>query len=60
LVCDRQHLTNVAMMAFLMGVTIGGLVSGLLSDRFGRRKTLGIFLGVQVFFIDSILNLSKF
>jgi MFS family permease len=36
------------MMTFLMGVTVGGLVSGLVSDKFGRKRTLSIFLGVQV------------
>ncbi|XP_059481179.1 organic cation transporter protein-like [Neocloeon triangulifer] len=48
LVCERAALINVSMMAFLLGVTIGGLVSGVVSDRFGRRKTLAIFLAIQI------------
>ncbi|XP_065331690.1 organic cation transporter protein-like [Cloeon dipterum] len=48
LVCERESLINVSMMSFLLGVTVGGLVSGILSDHFGRRKTLSIFLAVQI------------
>jgi hypothetical protein len=33
LVCDRAELVNVAEMMFLAGVAVGGLVSGMVSDR---------------------------
>jgi hypothetical protein len=33
LVCDRAQLVNVAEMMFLAGVAVGGLVSGMVSDR---------------------------
>ena len=31
--CDRAQLVNVAEMMFLAGVAVGGLVSGMVSDR---------------------------
>ncbi|EEZ98159.1 organic cation transporter protein isoform X1 [Tribolium castaneum] len=40
LVCDRKTLNNIAEMMFLGGVAIGGLVCGILSDKYGRKKTL--------------------
>lgn len=46
LVCDRKQLNNMAEMVFLAGVALGGLVSGIISDKYGRKKTLmtSIFL----------------
>uniref|UniRef100_A0A146LK24 Organic cation transporter protein n=2 Tax=Lygus hesperus TaxID=30085 RepID=A0A146LK24_LYGHE len=40
LVCDRTSMVNFAEMAFLAGVAVGGLASGFISDRFGRKRTL--------------------
>uniref|UniRef100_A0A1Y1MY08 Major facilitator superfamily (MFS) profile domain-containing protein n=1 Tax=Photinus pyralis TaxID=7054 RepID=A0A1Y1MY08_PHOPY len=40
LLCDREHLTNVADMTFLAGVAVGGLVGGIFSDRYGRKRML--------------------
>lgn len=36
----------MAEMVFLAGVALGGLVSGIISDKYGRKKTLmtSIFL----------------
>ncbi|CAH1407664.1 unnamed protein product [Nezara viridula] len=48
LVCDRKYLLNVAEMMFLMGVAIGGLVCGYISDRFGRKRTLMFSLLAQI------------
>jgi OCT family organic cation transporter-like MFS transporter 4/5 len=47
LVCDKKHLKIVAEMIFLMGVATGGLVSGMLSDKFGRKKMLFISAVLQ-------------
>lgn len=46
LVCDRKQFNNMAEMVFLAGVALGGLVSGIISDKYGRKKTLmtSIFL----------------
>lgn len=33
LVCSRESLKNVAEMTFLAGVALGGLVSGMVSDK---------------------------
>ncbi|KAI4458533.1 solute carrier family 22 member [Holotrichia oblita] len=40
LLCDRKYLNNVSEMMFLAGVAIGGFVCGLISDKFGRKRTL--------------------
>ncbi|VVC43030.1 Hypothetical protein CINCED_3A022033 [Cinara cedri] len=48
LVCDRKDLKNFAEMMFLMGVAFGGFFSGLVSDRFGRKKTLMASLIMQL------------
>lgn len=40
LVCDRKSLNSLSEMMFLGGVAIGGLICGILSDKYGRKKTL--------------------
>ena len=50
LVCDKEYLKNVAEMFFLVGVATGGIVSGVLSDKFGRKKMLFISAVFQSFF----------
>jgi OCT family organic cation transporter-like MFS transporter 4/5 len=50
LVCDKKYLKIVAEMIFLIGVATGGLVSGMLSDKFGRKKMLFISAVFQSFF----------
>lgn len=50
LVCDKKHLKIVAEMIFLMGVATGGLLAGMLSDKFGRKKMLFISAVFQSFF----------
>ncbi|CAH2084826.1 unnamed protein product [Euphydryas editha] len=40
LVCDRATLTNLAEVVFLVGVGVGGVLGGWISDRFGRKKIL--------------------
>lgn len=50
LVCDNGHLKNVAEMFFLVGVASGGIVSGYLSDKFGRRSMLFISVILQTIF----------
>lgn len=59
LVCDNEVLKNVAEMFFLLGVATGGIVSGYLSDKFGRKKMLFIsavlqtIFGLALYFADS-------
>lgn len=50
LVCDKEYLKNVAEMFFLVGVATGGIISGYLSDRFGRKKMLFISVVLQTIF----------
>ncbi|XP_072932783.1 organic cation transporter protein-like isoform X2 [Epargyreus clarus] len=40
LVCDRAGLTNLAEVVFLVGVGVGGVVGGWVSDKFGRKRIL--------------------
>lgn len=50
LVCDNAYLKNVGEMFFLIGVATGGLISGYLSDKFGRRTMLLISAVLQTIF----------
>lgn len=40
LVCSNSSLKFLAEMMFLLGVAFGGFFSGLVSDKFGRKKAL--------------------
>ncbi|SPP83657.1 solute carrier family 22 member 21 isoform X1 [Drosophila guanche] len=50
LVCDKEHMKNVAEMFFLLGVATGGIISGYLSDKFGRKTMLFISAILQTIF----------
>ncbi|KAH8311117.1 hypothetical protein KR044_004483, partial [Drosophila immigrans] len=50
LVCDKEYLKNVAEMFFLLGVASGGIISGFLSDKFGRKTMLFISTALQTIF----------
>ncbi|XP_017849314.1 organic cation transporter protein isoform X2 [Drosophila busckii] len=50
LVCDKDYLLNVAEMCFLLGVATGGILSGYLSDKFGRKTMLFISAVLQTIF----------
>ncbi|XP_065082866.1 organic cation transporter protein isoform X2 [Ochlerotatus camptorhynchus] len=60
LVCDKEYLKDVAEMFFLVGVATGGITSGVLSDKFGRKKMLFIsavlqaIFGIALYFVDSL------
>ena len=41
LVCDRKSWKNVAQMVYFFGLIFGVFGAGLLSDKFGRKATLG-------------------
>jgi OCT family organic cation transporter-like MFS transporter 4/5 len=56
LVCDKKYLKIVAEMIFLVGVATGGIVSGMLSDKFGRKKMLFISAVFQSFFGEKTLQ----
>lgn len=50
LVCDSEYLKSVGEMFFLVGVATGGLISGYLSDKFGRKTMLFISAIFQTIF----------
>ncbi|XP_076078180.1 organic cation transporter protein-like [Mytilus galloprovincialis] len=40
LVCERKTDTTLVMVLFMAGFTAGSLLTGIMSDAFGRKKTL--------------------
>lgn len=47
LVCDRDLIAAAVSTYYFVGLTMGSLVLGLFSDRFGRKFTLLLCLYVQ-------------
>lgn len=45
--CGRASMVSVVEMCFLAGAAVGSLLSGWISDQFGRRYTLLIFATIQ-------------
>lgn len=50
LVCKHRELLSVVEMCFLAGAAIGSVLSGYISDRYGRKHTLLSFAFVQTVF----------
>ncbi|KAL2095135.1 hypothetical protein ACEWY4_009854 [Coilia grayii] len=48
LVCDEQWKTPLASSTLFIGFLIGSLISGQLSDKFGRKKVVFISLALQM------------
>ncbi|GFO12340.1 organic cation transporter protein [Plakobranchus ocellatus] len=48
LVCDHHIYTTHANMMTMTGMMIGSLVSGVISDRFGRKKTFLFFFWLHL------------
>ncbi|XP_065051213.1 organic cation transporter protein-like isoform X1 [Rhopilema esculentum] len=59
LVCDKKYMGSLAVTIYFAGVMIGGVIFGMISDRFGRRRVLlftmyaHIIFGVAVAFIPN-------
>ncbi|XP_035679931.1 organic cation transporter protein-like [Branchiostoma floridae] len=50
LVCENQALNNLAQAMYMLGVLIGSIGFGQLSDIIGRKKTMFLTIFVQVVF----------
>lgn len=49
LICGSD-ITSYVEMCFLIGAAVGAVLSGWISDRFGRRHTLMAFVTIQTVF----------
>ena len=47
LVCKRDYLPEMSNMVFNLGVMVGGMLFGFLSDKFGRKKSFISALLIQ-------------
>lgn len=55
LVCDKKKFLAVVEMSYLMGAAVASVVSGWISDKFGRRTILMCSATLQVFVGEWIL-----
>lgn len=50
LICDRSHLAALSQSFFMVGMLIGSVLFGTMSDWFGRRFTIFVTLAITVVF----------
>ena len=48
LVCDKWFYPNMAQSVFFSGVFVGVFCSGIISDRFGRKAAMFLFLSILI------------
>ena len=48
LVCHREWLVDISSSVYMAGLLVGSLVSGSVSDRYGRLKGLWIFQAIKM------------
>ena len=48
LVCDKWFYPNMAQSVFFSGVFVGVFCSGMISDRFGRKTAMFLFLSILI------------
>lgn len=64
LVCDKKYFLAVVEMSYLMGAAVASVVSGWISDRFGRRTilmcsaTLQVIIGEYYFLLYIFFRIS--
>ncbi|KAK6758090.1 hypothetical protein RB195_015731 [Necator americanus] len=61
LLCEDSHLVKNSISIQMFGVLIGAMISGQLSDRYGRKTVLLVsLLGVSIFSVGTALALTFF
>ncbi|KAM6281340.1 solute carrier family 22 member 13-like [Porphyrio hochstetteri] len=60
LVCDRKNLNDISLSVFMVGLLLGAMIFGPLSDRFGRRPIFLISLLLQCLFSVGIAFVPHF
>ena len=48
LVCDKWFYPNLAQSIFFSGVFVGVFFSGIISDRYGRKNAMFLFLSILI------------
>ncbi|XP_054158724.1 organic cation transporter protein-like, partial [Oppia nitens] len=48
LICDRQGLASLSQSMYMLGWALGGIIFGILSDRFGRIPVLWITVILEI------------
>ncbi|XP_054158731.1 organic cation transporter protein-like [Oppia nitens] len=48
LICDRQGLASLTQSLFMIGWALGGIIFGILSDRFGRKPILWVTIILEI------------
>ena len=57
LVCDREYLRSLSTSIFFIGTGVGAVVSGIISDKYGRKLTLLLSsVGMLLFGIASAFS----
>ncbi|XP_069464974.1 solute carrier family 22 member 7-like isoform X2 [Ambystoma mexicanum] len=60
LVCDRKWMNQASATFFFMGVTVGAIIFGYLSDRYGRRNMLLVSFVVSAIFATMSASASSY
>ena len=60
MVCERSSLLSIRQMIFFLGMVMGCLCTGQLSDKYGRKKTMLVSLIFLVSTVCAIISDTSF